>query len=103
MASVSEDGGLNLWDSNKMQLLKAFKNEHKAPATGLSFSPVNDMLLNSVGLDKRIVFYDVNSKRYVTEDFPAGEPAFFHRGASLKQFAPHKILSKDNRKNSITM
>ena len=36
-----------------------------APATGLAFSPLNEMLLLSCGLDKRIVCYDVQGKKYV--------------------------------------
>lgn len=63
LGAVSDDSALNLWDSNTRKLFTSFATDHKAPATGLSFSPMNDMLLCSVGLDKRIVFYDVQGKK----------------------------------------
>ena len=63
LGAVSDDSALNLWDSNTRKLFTSFASDHKAPATGLSFSPMNDMLLCSVGLDKRIVFYDVQGKK----------------------------------------
>ncbi len=62
LASVSDDGSVALWDTNARKVLHSFKDAHKASATSLSFSPVNDMLLTSVGLDKRIVCYDVVGK-----------------------------------------
>lgn len=65
LGAVSDDGALNLWDSNTKKLSTSFASDHKGPATGLSFSPMNDMLLCSVGLDKRIVFYDVQQKKSV--------------------------------------
>jgi len=52
-----------MWDTNGRKLITSFTNDHKAPATGLSFSPVNEMLLVSVGLDKKIVFYDAQGKK----------------------------------------
>ena len=63
LGAVSDDGALNLWDCNTRKIIASFSSDHKAPATGLSFSPVNDMLLASVGLDKKIVFYDVQGKK----------------------------------------
>ena len=62
LASVSETGSLYLWDTKDNTLVKQF-TEHKAPATGISFSPVNEMLLCSTGLDKKILFYDVVGKK----------------------------------------
>lgn len=59
LGSVSEDGAINLWDTNRRSLIHSFSDNHKAPATGLAFSPLNEMLLMSVGLDKRIICYDV--------------------------------------------
>lgn len=65
LASASDSGVINLWDTKeKKMLLKSF-TDHKAPATGLSFSPLNDMLLCSTGLDKKIIFYDVTGKKTV--------------------------------------
>lgn len=63
LGSVSDDGCTYLWDTNSKRLLHSFICVHKAPATGLVFSPLNDMLLLSAGLDKAIVCYDVRSKQ----------------------------------------
>lgn len=52
-----------MWDTNARKIVTSFSSDHKAPATGLSFSPVNEMLLVSTGLDKKIVFYDVQGKK----------------------------------------
>ena len=62
LGSVSDDGGVSLWDCNTRQLINTFPS-HRAPATGLSFSPINDILLMSVGLDKRITCQDTQSKK----------------------------------------
>lgn len=65
LGAVSDDGCVNLWDCNTRQLVHSFKDIHKAPAMGLAFSPLNEMLLTSVGLDKRIVCYDVQGNSLV--------------------------------------
>lgn len=73
LGSVSDDGAVNLWDVNTRRLLHNFSGSHIAPATGLNFSPINDILLMSVGLDKRIVCYDTQGKKPVktmTADSP---------------------------------
>ena len=62
LASVSDDGSVNLWDTNTKRLLHSFDGAHKAPATGLAFSPINQLLLMSIGLDKNIICYDVQGK-----------------------------------------
>lgn len=59
LAAVSDDGGLYLWDTNSTKLLASFSSAHKAPATALAFSPLNNLLLASCGLDKKIICYDV--------------------------------------------
>lgn len=63
LGSVSEDGAVNLWDINTRRLLHGYSDAHIASATGLKFSPLNDILLLSVGLDKRIICFDVQSKK----------------------------------------
>ena len=63
IASCYDSGVVCLWDANKRQLMNSFSS-HMAPVMDLAFSPLNEMLLMSVGLDKRIVCYDVQGKRY---------------------------------------
>ncbi|KAG1651879.1 Protein NEDD1 [Nymphon striatum] len=61
LGSSCDSGTVALWDSNTKQLVHQFSS-HFAPSTGLAFSPVNDLLLASVGLDKKIVCYDIQRK-----------------------------------------
>jgi WD40 repeat protein len=41
------------------------ENAHMTSCTGLSFSPINNLLLCSCGLDGRIQFFDINSLKNV--------------------------------------
>ncbi|TSK28085.1 Protein NEDD1 [Bagarius yarrelli] len=62
LGSVSDSGSVVLWDANTQKELHMFEGAHKAPASGLAFSPANDLLFITVGLDKKIVCYDTSSK-----------------------------------------
>ncbi|KAK3535328.1 hypothetical protein QTP70_008191 [Hemibagrus guttatus] len=62
LGSVSDSGSVVLWDTNTQKELHMFEGAHKAPASGLAFSPANDLLFITVGLDKKIVCYDTSSK-----------------------------------------
>lgn len=68
LAAASDDGSLTLWDTNTSKLVTSFSDAHNAPTTALSFSPLNNLLLASSGLDKRVVCYDVNGRRQVSFD-----------------------------------
>ena len=63
LATASDDSAINLWDVNTKRIIKEFSLEHKLPASGLCFSPANDMLMCSIGVDKKIIFYDVVGKK----------------------------------------
>ncbi|KAM6937971.1 protein NEDD1 [Xenentodon cancila] len=62
LGSISDSGTMVLWDSNTQRELSVFDSAHKAPGSGLAFSPTSDLLVVSVGLDKKIVCYDTASK-----------------------------------------
>ncbi|XP_062276434.1 protein NEDD1 [Scomber scombrus] len=62
LGSISDSGTVVLWDSNTQKELQVFDGAHKAPGSGLAFSPISELLVVSVGLDKKIVFYDTASK-----------------------------------------
>ncbi|XP_060074999.1 protein NEDD1-like [Ylistrum balloti] len=64
LGSASDDGAVNLWDTNTRRLIHSFSDAHRAPATGINFSPINAIFLISVGLDKRIICYDLEGKKY---------------------------------------
>lgn len=54
---------MNIWDTNSKKVVASFPDQHQAPAMDICFSPMNDMLLASTGLDKKIIFYDVLGKK----------------------------------------
>ncbi|KAB7496238.1 Protein NEDD1, partial [Armadillidium nasatum] len=40
-------------------------NSHSAPVSNIAFSPINELLMISVGYDKKLISYDVNTKSIV--------------------------------------
>ncbi|XP_044533574.1 protein NEDD1 [Gracilinanus agilis] len=86
LGSVSDNGVVTLWDVNSQSAYHNFDCSHKAPASGIAFSPVNDMLLVTIGLDKRIVLYDTASKillRTLVTEAPLTAVDFMPDGATL--------------------
>lgn len=72
-ASTTVTGTLSLWSAESLRLLVEFTGAHTASVTDACFSPFNNMLLASCGLDGRIVFYDVISRKIVS-DMPLPGP-----------------------------
>lgn len=65
--SVSEDGTACVWSVESQRLLNKYSTPHTGPATDLCFSPSNNMLMISVGMDCRIKCYDIQTRKIVTE------------------------------------
>ena len=57
------NGDIFFLDANERKLIQKFSN-HSNSCTGMNFSPVNNLLFCSVGLDKNINFYDTTIKSY---------------------------------------
>ncbi|XP_068856605.1 protein NEDD1 isoform X1 [Aphelocoma coerulescens] len=86
LGTVSDSGNVTLWDVNSQNPYHNFENTHKAPASEICFSPVNKLLLVTVGLDKRIILYDTSSKKLLTTlvaDFPLTTVDFMPDGTTL--------------------
>ncbi|KAF0308611.1 Protein NEDD1 [Amphibalanus amphitrite] len=86
VGAAFDTGHVSLWDVNQRRLLRTFTGGHVAPASGLAFSPVNDILVASVGLDKRLVCYDPKSKSIIqtlTGDAPLTAVDFHGDGMQL--------------------
>ncbi|NXV09792.1 NEDD1 protein, partial [Cettia cetti] len=86
LGTVSDSGNVTLWDVNSQNPYHNFENIHKAPASEICFSPVNKLLLVTVGLDKRIILYDTLSKKLLTTivaDFPLTTVDFMPDGTTL--------------------
>ena len=49
LGSSSDQGNVTFWDINLAKVVSDF-HEHKAPSTGLAFSPVNEVLALSTGI-----------------------------------------------------
>lgn len=72
---------------------------------GVGFSPLNKLLLASVGLDKNIVFYDINDKiivKRIRGEFPFQSVSFCADGHTIAVGASNSgaILIYDLRKSS---
>ena len=64
LGSVTHNGAVCLHNVHTKQLLSQF-NKHSGYVRGISFSPLNKLLMCSVGLDRQIIFYDINDKLIV--------------------------------------
>lgn len=63
-----------IWDTNTIDLYHAFeKFKHTKACYGVVFSPTNELLLCSAGLDKKIQFFDIAEKKNV-KSISAHEP-----------------------------
>lgn len=104
LGSVSDSGTVVLWDSNTQKELHVFDGAHKAPGSGLAFSPTSDLLVVSVGLDKKIVCYDTASKillRSIRVDSPLTAVDFTLDGTGLVVGSTQgKIYQYDLRNSS---
>ncbi|XP_004700811.2 protein NEDD1 [Echinops telfairi] len=86
LGSVSDNGVVTLWDVNSQSAYHNFESTHKAPASGICFSPVNELLFVTIGLDKRIILYDTSSKKLVktlVAEAPLMAVDFMPDGATL--------------------
>nr|XP_060162292.1 protein NEDD1 isoform X2 [Globicephala melas] len=86
LGSVSDNGIVTLWDVNSQSPYHNFDSTHKAPGSGICFSPVNELLFVTIGLDKRIILYDTSSKKLVktlVADAPLTAVDFMPDGATL--------------------
>uniref|UniRef100_A0A3P9Q7C2 NEDD1 gamma-tubulin ring complex targeting factor n=1 Tax=Poecilia reticulata TaxID=8081 RepID=A0A3P9Q7C2_POERE len=104
LGSVSDGGTMVLWDANTQRELQVFDGAHKAPSSGLAFSPTSDLLVVSVGLDKKIICYDTASKlvlRAIRVDTPLTSVDFTLDGTGLVVGSTQgKIYQYDLRNSS---
>lgn len=55
------DGSIAIWDLNIGSApITVKKRVHSAPVSGISFAPCNKHFYCSVGLDKMLLFHDIN-------------------------------------------
>ncbi|KAM3609283.1 uncharacterized protein V6R79_012343 [Siganus canaliculatus] len=104
LGSVSDGGTVALWDANTQKELHVFHGAHKAPGSGLVFSPASELLVVSVGLDKKVVCYDTASRivlRSIRVDGPLTSVDFTPDGTGLVVGSTQgKIYQYDLRNSS---
>lgn len=86
LAMALDDGSLSIWDAEKSQEYHNFPAVHSGPSTQLAFSPYNNMLVATVGIDRKLVLYDTVGKRIVQDceaDQPLMSVSVHHNGHSL--------------------
>lgn len=65
LASAYEDGSVVCWDTNREMANLEFLRVHDQACTAVVFSPLNNMLALSGGIDAKINIYDLSSKRLI--------------------------------------
>ncbi|XVE52606.1 hypothetical protein DITRI_Ditri02bG0135300 [Diplodiscus trichospermus] len=63
LVTAGDDGSIHLWDTTGRSPKVSWLKQHSAPTAGISFSPSNDKIIASVGLDKKLYTYDSGSRR----------------------------------------
>ncbi|CAH2054065.1 unnamed protein product [Thlaspi arvense] len=63
LLTAGDDGTVHLWDTTGRNPKMSWLKQHSAPTAGVCFSPSNDKIIASVGLDKKLYTYDSGSKR----------------------------------------
>jgi len=64
LGTSCQSGVLSFWDCNANKNIFNL-TPHSAPASAITFSPINDTLALSVGLDKRLVCCDTKTKKVI--------------------------------------
>lgn len=72
LATGHDDGTVAIWDCAKSKLNFKFDPQHQQSVTGVTFSTLNHMLMGSVGIDQKLIFYDVYKGRSVIEQLNVG-------------------------------
>lgn len=63
LVTAGDDGAVHLWEATGRSPKVSWSKQHSAPTAGVSFSPSNDKMIASVGLDKKLYTYDSGSRR----------------------------------------
>lgn len=86
LATAGDDGSVHIWDTIGRSPKMSWIKQHSAPTAGLSFSPSNDKIIATVGLDKKLYTFDSGMKRPssgISYDFPFSSLAFREDGMVL--------------------
>ncbi|KAL3685611.1 hypothetical protein R1sor_003633 [Riccia sorocarpa] len=86
LVTAGDDGSVHIWDTTNRNPKISWLKQHTAPTTGVCFSPCNDKVLVSVGLDKKLYTYDLGVRKPVhctPFDAPFSSVAFKDDGTTV--------------------
>ncbi|EFJ13106.1 hypothetical protein SELMODRAFT_424865 [Selaginella moellendorffii] len=86
LVTSGDDGSVHFWETTGRSPKISWIKQHLAPTTGVCFSPPNDKVVASVGLDKKLYIFDVGVKRPVHSvacETPYSSAAFRDDGVIL--------------------
>ncbi|CAH8339449.1 unnamed protein product [Eruca vesicaria subsp. sativa] len=86
LLTAGDDGTVHLWDTTGRNPKVSWLKQHSAPTAGVCFSPSNDKIIASVGLDKKLYTYDSGTRRpssCITYESPFSSLAFGDNGHIL--------------------
>ncbi|GER36701.1 transducin/WD40 repeat-like superfamily protein, partial [Striga asiatica] len=63
LVTAGDDGSIHLWDTTGRSPKAYWLKQHSAPTSAVSFSPSNDKIIASVGLDMKLYTFDTGSKK----------------------------------------
>ncbi|XP_009797656.1 protein NEDD1 [Nicotiana sylvestris] len=86
LVTAGDDGSIHLWDTTGRTPKVSWLKQHSAPTSGVSFSPSNDKIVASVGMDKKLYTFDSGSRRpsfCIPYEAPFSSLAFTDDGFTL--------------------
>lgn len=86
LVTAGDDGSVHLWDTTGRSPKVSWLKQHSAPTAGVSFSPSNDKMIASVGLDKKLYTFDSGTRRpsfCIPYESPFSSVAFRDDGYTL--------------------
>ncbi|CAA2934557.1 NEDD1 isoform X2 [Olea europaea subsp. europaea] len=86
LVTAGDDGSIHLWDTTGRSPKVSWLKQHSAPTSGISFSPLNDKIIASVGLDMKLYTFDSGSKKpssCIPYEAPFSSLAFTDDGLTL--------------------
>ncbi|XP_059590848.1 protein NEDD1 isoform X5 [Vitis vinifera] len=92
LVTAGDDGSIHLWDTTGHSPKVSWLKQHSAPTAGVTFSPSNDKMIASVGLDKKLYTFDRGSRRpsfCIPYEMPFSSLAFRDDGWTLAAGTSH--------------
>ncbi|VVB13391.1 unnamed protein product [Arabis nemorensis] len=86
LLTAGDDGTVHMWDTTGRNPKISWLKQHSAPTAGVCFSPSNEKIIVSVGMDKKLYTYDSGSRRSsscISYEAPFSSLAFGDNGYIL--------------------